>query len=571
MLLTIPDSKKKIVIYGLGDYGLETYFRLKERGIKISCFADRNPQKRGYVLDELYCYSYEEVLHEDKENSFLIIAIQKCEEIINEFKQMGFQNVYDGKTVIQILEAKKEKPQANCLLDIRLIEELKQNIQDAVYHNKKEVHKDLENIVSDYIRRHKEQEKRTEKPGKISARILEINVSDLSGHVFNGYDLHLNLIKRGISAGQIVLDKKSRTESVKALSKDLILHYQIREFERVHSINNFLYPCGEELLYLPEYQSADLVHYHILYNGVASLLDYPRLMNSKKSVWTIHDPWIITGNCLYPLSCEKWKTGCGDCDKTDEILFKLSNDTTNFMWNQKKAILSQIDPHIIVSCGFMKDYLKQSPMTQHFSKIHIIPFGIDSNKYTLEDRKKHQYRKSNNKIVIGFRSDRLERKGCKYIYQAFRKLDAGKKIKLLCVGNEAVPTDIKDKYDTTELGWIDEEIEMIKFYQSCDIFLMPSLAETFGLMAIEAMAAGCTVICFRGTVLETVICAPECGIAVEYQSAEALANAIRYLLRHPGELIGRGEKGHQFVEERYSFDTYVDRHIELYHEIMEEP
>ena len=52
----------------------------------------------------------------------------------------------------------------DCLLDIRLIEELKQNIQDAIYYYKKGVHKDLENIVGDYFRRHIEQEKETEKP-----------------------------------------------------------------------------------------------------------------------------------------------------------------------------------------------------------------------------------------------------------------------------------------------------------------------------------------------------------------------------------------------------------------------
>ena len=110
-------------------------------------------------------------------------------------------------------------------------------------------------------------------------------------------------------------------------------------------------------------------------------------------------------------------------------------------------------------------------------------------KYTYYSKEKHSdVRKNREKMVIAFRSDRLERKGCKYIYEALQKLNAGNKIELLCVGNENVPSYIKDKYHTTELGWVDDESEIIRFFQSCDIFLMPSLAETFGVMAIEAMA-----------------------------------------------------------------------------------
>lgn len=566
-----PEHEKRIVIYGLGDFGLETYFRLKECGINIAYFADQDQRKKGYVLDGLYCRSYEDLLSEDKTRCFVIVAVQRFETIITQFKSKGFQNVFDRESAVRLLVSQAVMPEMSPTQNIELIDKWKQDIQEAIYDNKKTVCQELQSMISDYFLRNEHREKSGAACETTPIKILEVNTSDFSGHIFNGHDLHLELIKRGIPAGQLVLDKRSAKESVKSLSRDLILRYQIREFERVRSINNFLYPCGEGLFRTAEFQSADLVHYHILYNGVVSLLDYPRLMNAKKSVWTIHDPWILTGNCLYPLQCDKWKNGCGDCEKTDESLFKLKYDTTNFMWMQKKRILSQINPHIIVSCGFMEKYLKQSPMTQHFSKIHTIPFGIDMGKYALKTKKWKGFRKNTEKIVIAFRSDRLERKGCKYIYQALLKLNAGDSIELLCVGNEAVPSYVKNKYRTTELGWVHEESKIIQFYQSCDIFLMPSLAETFGMMAIEAMAAGCIVICFKETVLEEITNAPDCGIAVEYLSSDAIANAIVYLLEHPKDIVCRSEKGREYIKRKYSFDTYVNRHIELYQEILEEP
>lgn len=403
--------------------------------------------------------------------------------------------------------------------------------------------------------------------------LLEINFADLVGHAFNGYDLHIELLKKGIPARQLVLDKRSECESVRSLAQDHILHHQIREFEKEHSISNLLYPYGEGIAVSPEYKWADLVHYHILHNGMVSLLDYPRLMNEKKSVWTIHDPWIVTGNCVYPLVCNKWKNGCGGCNRLDEIYFEMASDNTDFMWQQKKRILSQINPHVIVSCQFMERYLNESPITAHFSKIHIIPFGIDTEKYSLEKRTEDRQKRKigSDKVVIGFRADNAPIKGSQYVYEALQKLNLGSKIELLCVGSGVVPSAIKDRYKVTELGWVNDEKEIISFYQSCDMFIMPSLAESFGVMAIEAMAAGCTVISFQNTVLEEITNAPECGIAVEYLSSYAIAREITRLIDNQSEIRYRGKEGHMFVKDNYSFNTYVEKHISLFEKILEEP
>ena len=396
--------------------------------------------------------------------------------------------------------------------------------------------------------------------------IVEINYADLVGHAFNGFDLHRELIKRGIHASQIVLDKRSDCDSVKKLAQDQILHHQIRQLEREYSISNLLYPYGEEIIKTAEFKTADLVHYHILHNGMVSLLDYPRLMNAKKSVWTVHDPWIVTGNCVHPLDCDKWKSGCGECRRTNEKYFEMNCDNTDFMWKQKKQIFSQINPNIIVSCDFMEKYLQNSPITQHFTNIYVIPFGVDADKYVLKNKREARslFGVGNNKVVIGFRADSAAVKGCKYMYEALRKITQHKNIQLLSVGSGAIPEDIKEKYNIKELGWVDGEEQMIQFYQLCDLFLMPSLAETFGLMAIEAMAAECAVICFQDTVLEEITSAPDIGIAVPYLSADRLASEISCLVNHPEELKRRGKRGNNLVRDKYSFEQYVKKHIELY-------
>lgn len=400
--------------------------------------------------------------------------------------------------------------------------------------------------------------------------ILEVNYSDKVGHIFNGYDLHNALLKLGINAKQIVLDKRTSDDSVVKLRTDMILHQQIREMEKQHSISNLLYPYGAELAKLKEYRQADIVHYHILHNGMISLLDYPMLMNHKTSVWTIHDPWILTGSCIHPLECRKWKNGCENCQRYDDPVIPMACDNTSFMWRVKREILSKINPNIVVSCGFMKEYIENSPLTKHFNKIEVIPFGIRTEKYNLKKRKsaKNKFLKKEGNIIIGFRNEQNYIKGNDYLFEALRNVKEKNEIELLCVGSGVIPNDIKDSFSVTELGWIDDENKMIEFFLATDIFVMPSLAETFGLMAIEAMAAGCVVLCFENTILEEITNAPECGISVSYQSSKAISYELERILHRPEEFLVRGRMGREIVEKNYRFETYVERHMKLYEKIV---
>lgn len=403
-------------------------------------------------------------------------------------------------------------------------------------------------------------------------KILEINYTDLAGHIFNGYDLHLKLNQLGNDARMIVLSKKSAQNTVIQLTFDSIFHQQLIEFEKKYSISNIIFPYAGGIEQLKEFQEAELVHYHILHNQMISLLDYPRLMNQKPSIWTIHDPWIITGNCIHPLECQKWRRECDICRSIHQHTYRMNQDNTKFMWNVKKNILRQINPHIVVASDFMKAYLQDSPITSHFSKLHVIPFGVDISKYNLYQKvdAKKKFGISNDKIVIGFRVTDDPIKGCKYLYQALMQLEHREEIVLLSVGGFSIPNKVKQKYQIVELGWVFEEQQMIEFMMACDIFLMPSLAESFGLMSIESLAAGSAFVCFKGTVMEEITQAQECGISVKYCSSKELAKAIEYLIKNPNERKNRGILGHELVKKKYSFNQYIDKHKELYEKILEQ-
>ncbi len=403
-------------------------------------------------------------------------------------------------------------------------------------------------------------------------KVLQVNCTDLPGS-FSGYSLNRELRKEGIDAKQAVLDQYSEGDpGVLEMEKDMALHQILRWAEEKYSLSNLLYPYGKRFLDSEEFLEADIVHYHILHRFFFSLFDYPALMNSGKTVWTIHDPWIVTGNCVHPLSCEKWRTGCGGCDRLTENGFEMREDHTGLMWQIKREVLRQINPHIVVASEFMEDYLRRSPITGHFDKIHRIPFGVKTEKYDLGRKKeiRHRFGIPEDRIVLGFRADNNPIKGCEYIYEALSSLEERENITLVTVGDGVVREDVKRAYRIRELGWLNDENLVADFMLMCDIFLMPSIAESFGYMALEAMAAQAPVISFEGTVVEEITEASRCGLSVTWRSSGALREAVNFLILHGNVREEMGREGRRRVEREYLFREYVRKHRELYEEILKE-
>ena len=133
-------------------------------------------------------------------------------------------------------------------------------------------------------------------------------------------------------------------------------------------------------------------------------------------------------------------------------------------------------------------------------------------------------------------------------------------------GKKNLISKLKDKYRIIELGTIENE-ELFNAYSACDIFLMPSTAESFGMMAIEAMAFSKPVIIFDNTALPAVTHAPDCGYLVENKNSKKLALAIKELLGNELERQRRGALGRKIVEEKYNIETYNKNIEKLYWKI----
>lgn len=400
--------------------------------------------------------------------------------------------------------------------------------------------------------------------------IIQINNTDLIGRRFNGYDLKITLNELDHESYQMVLQKQSTDKNTISLldnyERVFIRDTILKSNESNLGIQNLLNPWGKVIMDSKYFKDADIVHYHLIHNQMISVLDIEKMFNNKPAVWTIHDPWVVTGGCIYPMECKKWKTGCKNCEMMNTTLNK-----THDLWKIKENEYKKINPHIVVASEFSENYIRKSPLTCHFDNIHKIPFGIQVDKFNRLDKSiaRKKLNIPENHFVIAFRETDAKYKGLKYIIKMLENIDIDEKqVTLLTVGGKALPYYITDKYNTVQLGWENNSNNMISFFSACDVFMMPSLVESFGLMAIEAMAAGKAVIVFKDTVLEEITYAPDCGIAVPYKDWKALESAVTRLLHNPDEVRARGELGKKIAREYYSYDRYIKQHVDLYEQII---
>jgi len=132
----------------------------------------------------------------------------------------------------------------------------------------------------------------------------------------------------------------------------------------------------------------------------------------------------------------------------------------------------------------------------------------------------------------------------------------------LCPSLLNVSPEVRAAVRTT--GWLKQE-NMPAVFAAADVVTTPSLyLDAFNLMNIEAMAMERPVVgtCFGGTteIIENNVT----GIIVDPTDAKTYASALTTLLQDTDRRKRMGMAGKKRVEENYSLDTFVDRHLAAY-------
>lgn len=402
-------------------------------------------------------------------------------------------------------------------------------------------------------------------------KVLQVNGYQLPGQRFNGLSIKNYLWKAGIDSKHLIWRVDSINSGVRGFGGIItkIVNFLTMRLEHLLSLQSVLYPHALQMLFMKEFKEADLIHLHIIHSGYLSLGHLPLLTSKKATIWTIHDPWAITGHCIYPINCQKWQDGCGGCPDLKSQL-PLRFDKTNFLFNYKKRAYEKSRFEVVVASEWMKNIIATSPMLNGV-KVHKIPFGINLDFFSPDanPRAREKFNIEHDEIVISFRALDNDIKGFKYIVKALELIHSNQKICLLTLNQSGILDQFKNRFKVIDLGWINDDEVIRDVYLATDIFLMPSEGEAFGMMAIEAMACAKPLIVFEGTALPETCFAPDVGIAVPMRDYVALAEAIQNLIDTPSERILRGQKGREMAMLHYDEIRYANEMADLYNSILD--
>jgi phosphatidylinositol alpha-mannosyltransferase len=117
--------------------------------------------------------------------------------------------------------------------------------------------------------------------------------------------------------------------------------------------------------------------------------------------------------------------------------------------------------------------------------------------------------------------------------------------------------------DIDFVGYVSPE-QLPNFYHKADIFCAPSIGfESFGIVLLEAMAAGLPVVASNIAGYRSVITDGLEGLLVPPGQPAQLANALRQLLNHPHQRREMGRRG-RLKANHYSWEHIVDKTLDIY-------
>jgi glycogen synthase len=107
-------------------------------------------------------------------------------------------------------------------------------------------------------------------------------------------------------------------------------------------------------------------------------------------------------------------------------------------------------------------------------------------------------------------------------------------------------------------------------FKVADVAVFPSLYEPFGIVALEAMAAGTPVVVSDVGGLSEVVDMHETGIKVYPDSPESLAWGILHTLKNPQWSQARAQNAQRVAREEYNWHHVADLTIDVYNRIVSE-
>ena len=314
----------------------------------------------------------------------------------------------------------------------------------------------------------------------------------------------------------------------------------------------------------------DIIHLHNIhgyYLNYKLLFEYLQTVNVP-IVWTLHDCWAFTGHCSYftYVQCNKWKTECFRCPQKRGYPASFFTDRSkkNFL-EKKKSFLSVADKLTLVPVSnwlanlCLQSFFKDTPIKKIYNGVDTDIFKPIFNTEKTKMFKKHKI--TGSFLIVGVANVWAPRKGLDDFIKLRSFLSEEYSILLVGLSKKQIQSLPQGIIGVTRT---ENATELMKIYASADVFLNPSVEETFGLTTIEALSSGTPAIVYNSSASPELI-TQDTGFAVEPQDFPSILNAIDQIKQKgkPHYSAACREHSLKFFKKEDSYEEYLQLYAKL--------
>ena len=156
------------------------------------------------------------------------------------------------------------------------------------------------------------------------------------------------------------------------------------------------------------------------------------------------------------------------------------------------------------------------------------------------------------------------------VLRAFASLRARQpSVKLVLVGDGPLRSELARAFPDTVFAGMRTGEELATYYASGDVFLFPSLTETFGNVTLEAMASGLAVVAYNYAAAAEHIRHGENGLVAEFGNQSRFCDQAAVLAGRP-EMVARLGVNARHSADGLAWSKICERFEQLLLEIVEE-
>ena len=242
-----------------------------------------------------------------------------------------------------------------------------------------------------------------------------------------------------------------------------------------------------------------------------------------------------------------------------------------------EKLTSRYNDWIIANSAWSKKKLIENSYISE-NKIKIIQLGIDLSKFQKNDLSKseflYKYHVPENSKIITYVASFKPQKGHQYLLKAIKMLhETHPDFYFFLVGSGELFNEIKEKSIAFGLsqniiftGTIHNVSEILEF---SDLFVSPSLAESFGIALVEAMYFKVPIVAFGCDAVPEIVMHDYTGLLVDIYDTEGLKNCILKVLNQESiDVSTIVENAFRMATEKLSIENTVKKLESFYIKLM---